>query len=45
MAVLAKVNRTRLLKVKFYCLDKSVFMRKFSKFMLFQKNENMKFSL
>lgn len=46
MAVLAEINKTtRFLKVKFYCLHKSLFVSKFNKFMLFQKNDNMKFSL
>ncbi|KAL2309568.1 hypothetical protein Nmel_005775 [Mimus melanotis] len=46
MAVLAEINKTtRFLKVKFYCLHKSVFMSKLNKLMLFQKNDNMKFSL
>lgn len=44
--MLAEINKTtRFFKVMFYCLHKSEFMSKFSKFMLFQNNDNMKFSL
>lgn len=46
MAVLAEINKTtRFLKSEFQRLHRSVFMSKFSMFMLLQKSGNMKLPL